>query len=111
MGINENDLANEFEFDGNTFIEGMFQLIDKIRSAQGDEIVIESYYITEKNTGRKFIGIERIRNAQGDLAIPAELRSGGGGDEHWGRGVLVVQESDEFNHTGHRDENRFGLAM
>ena len=73
MGINVNDLANEFEFEGNTFIEGVFQLVNTMRSAQGDEIVIESYYITGKNTGRTFVGIERIRNAQGDLAIPAEI--------------------------------------
>ncbi len=73
MGIGESDLSDEFEFDGNTFIEGRFQLIDRIRSSQGDEIVIESYYITEKNTGREFVGIERIRNAQGDFSIPAIL--------------------------------------
>ena len=53
MGICEKDLANEVEFDGNTFIEGVFQLIDKIRSAQGDEIVIESYYLTANVSQRE----------------------------------------------------------
>ena len=57
MGINVNDLANEFEFEGNTFIEGVFQLVNTMRSAQGDEIVIESYYITEKTQAELLLGL------------------------------------------------------